>query len=182
MWNQENVEDCRELMENGTSASLALLGGLRCSRCPVSQSSSLLHQVDVKVSNTTGGPYFVAQRCSPSAAAIAHHQRYLPSTSSSLWPAHPRWCIALFSQREKAENRSHCGESNHQRHGHAGCVRLPNRPTRREPVPILCLKTSLSRGDDRPRSLSTLYASCRGETVKRQVSVSIFPCNSPIFQ
>ena len=182
MWNQENVEDCRELMENGTSASLALIYDLRCSRCPVSQSSPLSHPVDVKVSNITGGPYFVAQRCSPSAAAIAHHQRYLPSTSSSLWPAHPRWCIALFSQREKAENRSHCGRPTRQRHGHAGCVRLPNRPTRREPVPILCLKTSLSRGDDRPRSLSTLYASCRGETVKRQVSVCIFPCNSPIFQ
>lgn len=169
-------------MENGASASHALICDLRCSRCPVSQSSSLLHQVDVKASNTTGGPYLVAQRCSPSVASIALHQRYLPSTSSSLWPAHPRWCITLFSRREKAENRSHCGRPTRQRHGHAGCIRFPNRPSSREPVLIPCLKTSLSRRDDRPRSLSTIYTSCRGETVQRQVSVCIFPCNSPIFQ
>lgn len=143
------VEECRELMENCTSVSYALI---------------------------------CYQRCSPSVAAIAHQQRCSPSTSSSFRLAHPRWSIAFFSQRRKAENRSHCGESNHQSYGHAGCIRFPNRPSRREPVLIPCLKTSLSRRDDRPCRLSTLYISLRGEPIQCQVSVRIFPCDSPVFQ
>lgn len=169
-------------MENGVSASLTLIGGQRCSQCLIPQSSLLSHLVDVKVSNTTGDPYFVAQRCSPSIAAIAYHSSCQPASPDLLWSAHQRWRIALFLP--SVENGTEATVEKRATRATAtqvasGC--RTDHPSR-EPVLIPCLKTSLCRGDDRPRSLSTLYTSCRGKPVQCQVSVRIFPCDSSIFQ